>query len=73
MGINLQINQTKQQIINILNQSNLPISIIHMLLNEISIQIERVEREVLNKEYQQEQEKQKQTQQTTSESQDITD
>lgn len=73
MGINLQINQTKQQIINILNQSNLPISIIHMLLNEISVQIERVEREVLNKEYQQEQEKQKQTQQTASESQDITD
>ena len=37
MGINLQINQTKQQIINTLNQSNLPISIIHMLLNEISV------------------------------------
>lgn len=72
MGINLQINQTKQTIINTLNQSNLPVSIIHMLLNEIIIEVERVEKEVLNKEYQQEQNKQTE-QEKKSNSQDITD
>lgn len=54
MNIDLQINQAKQDIINAINKTNLPISIISMILDSLTNQIHIEENRVLQEEQQKE-------------------
>ena len=70
MGINLEIYNIKQQIIDTINTAKLPISIVCMILNEIYTEVKKIQQEQLIKEAKQE----KQTSaETTNNQQDKTE
>lgn len=54
MNIDLQINQAKQDIINAINKTNLPISIISIILDNLTNQIHMEENRILQEEQQKE-------------------
>lgn len=62
MSINLQIQQAKESIIKAINNTNLPISILAMILDDLTRSIHDAEQQVLMQEKQQEIERQQKEQ-----------
>ena len=62
MSINLQIQQAKESIIKAINDTHLPISILVMILDDLTRSIHTAEQQVLAQEKQQEIEKQQKAQ-----------
>ena len=62
MSINLQIQQAKESIIKAINDTHLPISILAMILDDLTRSIHTAEQQVLAQEKQQEIEKQQKAQ-----------
>lgn len=65
MTINLQINQAKQNIVDAINNSNLPISIMRMIVDGIAEEVREVERRTLEQEAKEEREKAEREEQET--------
>lgn len=59
--MNKAIKDFQQQLINLINQAGLPISVIRLCLNEVMSEVLKVEKQTIEQEEQQEQEQQNPT------------
>lgn len=51
-GINLQIQEFKENLLNVINESKLPPAIVQMALGELTAQVDRITEQALEKERQ---------------------
>lgn len=60
--MNTKIKEFEQQLINLINSAELPISVIRLCLNEITAEVQRLELQIIEQEKQREQQSQSQPQ-----------
>lgn len=51
-GINLQIDNFKTEMVNFINESNLPIAVVYYVLKDVLLEVERVYNQAASAEYQ---------------------